>query len=186
MFRLAAAALAAALAVGPVAAQDDTKLKVKEGDKFPDVAVKVVQLDKALPDKKDAKEVKISDLKGKVVVVFFYPKAMTPGCTVESCGFRDAAKDFPKDVAIVGASADDTKLNQEFIDKEKLPYPLLCDTELSLIKALGVKMGKNNLAQRVTFVIDQEGVIKKIYAVQNPKIKEHPAEVLEVVKTLMN
>jgi peroxiredoxin Q/BCP len=183
MVRSLFAAAAACLAL-PALAQDDTKLKVKEGDKFPDVTVKVVQLDKALPDKKDAKEVKISDLKGKVVVVFFYPKAMTPGCTVESCGFRDAVKDYPKDVVVVGASADEPKLNQEFIDKEKLPYPLLCDTELGLIKALGVKMGKNNMAQRVTFIVDGEGTIKKIYAVQNPKIKEHPAEVLEFVKTL--
>jgi peroxiredoxin Q/BCP len=79
MTRLFAAAALAALVAGPAAAQDDSKLKVKEGDKFPDVAVKVVQLDKALPDKKDATEVKISDLKGKTVVVFFYPKAMTKG-----------------------------------------------------------------------------------------------------------
>jgi peroxiredoxin Q/BCP len=79
MTRLFAAAVATLVAVGPVAAQDDSKLKVKEGDKFPNVAVKVVQLEKALPDKKDAKEIKISDLKGKTVVVFFYPKAMTRG-----------------------------------------------------------------------------------------------------------
>jgi len=79
MTRLSAAAVLAALIAAPAAAQDDSKLKVKEGDKFPDVAVKVVQLEKALPDKKDAKEVKISDLKGKTVVVFFYPKAMTKG-----------------------------------------------------------------------------------------------------------
>ncbi len=184
MVRLLFAALFAGLVAGPAFAQDDSKIKVKEGDKFPDVAVKVVQIEKALPDKKDAKEVKISDLKGKIVVLFFYPKAMTPGCTVESCGFRDAVKDYPKDVVVVGASADEPKLNQEFIDKEKLPYPLLCDTDLSLIKQLGVKMGKNNMAQRVTFVIDGEGTIKKIYPVQNPKIKEHPAEVLAFIKTL--
>ena len=79
MTRLFAAAALATLVAGPAAAQDDSKLKVKEGDKFPDVAVKVVQLDKALPDKKDATEIKISDLKGKTVVVFFYPKAMTKG-----------------------------------------------------------------------------------------------------------
>jgi thioredoxin-dependent peroxiredoxin len=181
MIRALFAAAVAGLLAAPAVAQDD-KLKVKEGDKFPDVAVKVVQIEKALPDKKDAKEVKISDLKGKIVVVFFYPKAMTRGCTVESCGFRDAVKDYPKDVVVVGASADDTKLNQEFIDKEKLPYALMCDTDLSLIKALGVKMAKNDMAQRVTFIVDGEGTIRKIYTVQ--KIQEHPAEVLAFVKTL--
>jgi thioredoxin-dependent peroxiredoxin len=182
MTRLYAAAVLAALVAGPAVAQDD-KLKVKEGDKFPDVAVKVVQLDKALPDKKDASEVKISDFKGKVVVVFFYPKAMTQGCTVESCGFRDALGDFPKGVAVVGASTDSTDLNKQFIDKEKLTYPLLSDTELSLVKALGIKNAKNTMAQRVTFVVDGEGTIKKIYP--QVGVKEHPKQVLEYVKTIV-
>jgi peroxiredoxin Q/BCP len=167
---------------GLALAQDDSKLKVKEGDKFPDIAVGVVQGDKALPDKKDIKEIKISDLKGKTVVVFFYPKAMTSGCTVESCGFRDELKNFPAGTVIVGASADTTELNQKFIEKEKLPYALLCDTEMKLIKQLGIKSAKGNVPQRLTFVIDGEGTIKKIYPQVN--VKEHPKQVVEYVKTL--
>src|SRR5262245_8383908 len=183
MSRLLAVAALAGFLAAPAIAQDDSTLKVKEGDKFPDIAVKVVQIEKALPDKKDAKEVKISDLKGKTVVVFFYPKALTKGCTIESCGFRDAAKDYPKDVVIVGASIDDPKLNQEFIDKEKLTYTLLCDTEQSLVKSLGIR-NANGMAQRVTFVVDWEGTIKKIYAVQGAHITEHPKAVLEFVKSI--
>ena len=81
-----------ALALGVATSfADDTKLKVKEGDKFPSVELTAVQADKV---KKDTKTLSIDDLKGKNVVVFFYPKAMTPGCTVESCGFRDALADF--------------------------------------------------------------------------------------------
>lgn len=182
MVRLFCAAVFAGLVAAPAFAQDDSKIKVKEGDKFPDVAVKVVQLGKALPDRKDNKDVKISDLKGKVVVVFFYPKAMTSGCTVESCGFRDELANFPKNVVIVGASTDAPELNQQFIDKEKLTYPLLCDTELSLVKALGIKSAKNTMAQRVTFVVDGEGTIKKIYP--QVGVKEHPKQVLEYVKTI--
>src|SRR5687767_11274644 len=91
--RFASAVLVAAFAA--TAAADDTKLKVKAGDKFPNIPLTAAQADKV---KADAKELSIADLKGKVAVVFFYPKASTPGCTVESCGFRDLQKEFPEDV----------------------------------------------------------------------------------------
>lgn len=168
-----------ALAFGISAYADDTKLKVKEGDKFPSVELKAVQAETV---KKDATTLSIDDLKGKTVVVFFYPKAMTPGCTVESCGFRDILADFPKDTVILGASADDAKLQQQFIDKEKLTYPLLCDTELKLIRALGIESPRGKVPQRVTFVVDKEGTIKKIFPQVTPKV--HAKEVLDFVKTL--
>lgn len=176
--RALVASLSLAFVVSAVSA-DDSKLKVKEGDKFPSVEVAAVQLGNV---KKDAKSIKIDDLKGKNVVVFFYPKALTPGCTVESCGFRDILAEFPSDTVILGASADTPEKQNEFIAKEKLTYPLLCDTDLKLIKALGIQAAKGNVPQRVTFVVDKTGTIKKVFPQVSPKV--HAKEVLDFVKTL--
>jgi peroxiredoxin Q/BCP len=180
MLRLASVVALLGLCVSASLA-DDSTLKVKVGDKFPDVALPAAQVEK-LPGKKPGDKVSVADLKGHTVVVFFYPKALTKGCTIESCGFRDITADFPKDVVILGASADGTALNQKFIDTEKLPYPLLCDTDLKLIKALGIQSPKGKLAQRVTFVVGKDGKIAKIYDKVTPK--DHPKEVLEFVKTV--
>jgi peroxiredoxin Q/BCP len=184
MFRLAARAVAFAAAValaGATTLADDTTLNVKAGDKFPVVALEAAQIDKL--KLKDKKTVSVEDLKGKVVVIFFYPKALTKGCTVESCGFRDAIKDFPENVVVIGASGDDMKLQQKFIDEHSLPFPLLCDTELKLIKALGILSSPTGKTpKRVTFVVDKDGKIAKIYDKVAPAT--HPKEVLEFVKTL--
>ncbi len=168
----------ALLFLAGAALADDSKLKVKVGDAFPDAAVKATMIDQI---KKDAKEVSIKDLKGKIVVVFFYPRAMTSGCTVESCGFRDLAKDFPEGVVLLGASNDPVDKNQQFNEKEKLPYPLLCDTENTLINALGINAGK--AAQRKTFIVDKEGKIAKIY--ETVSVKDHPKAVLADVKEML-
>jgi thioredoxin-dependent peroxiredoxin len=173
-------ALLLVCALAPFAFADDSKLKVKVGDAFPDHAVKATMIDQI---KKDAKEVSIKDLKGKVVVVFFYPRAMTSGCTVESCGFRDIAKDFPEGSVILGASNDSVEKNKEFNDKEKLPYPLLCDTEGKLIKDLGIQSAKGNAAQRLTFIVGADGKIAKIYDKVN--VKDHPKEVLAEVNAML-
>lgn len=178
--RLAALAAVAVLSGALAVRADDTKLNVKVGDKFPDVPLAAAQIDKI---KKDAKTVSIADLKGKNVVVFFYPKALTKGCTVESCGFRDLAKDFPADTVLVGASGDDQALQQKFIDEHKLPMALLCDTDLKLINSLGIRgTATGKTPKRVTFVVDKEGKIAKIYETVKPA--DHPKEVLEFVKTL--
>ncbi|MCE9566749.1 MAG: peroxiredoxin [Planctomycetes bacterium] len=183
-FALRAVAVATAVALaGATTLADDSTIKVKVGDKFPVVALEAAQIEKL--NLKDAKTVSIADLKGKTVVIFFYPKALTPGCTTESCGFRDVLKtdDFPKDVVILGASADDVPLQQKFIEKEKLTFPLLADKEMKLTKELGIVSPKNaKVTQRVTFVIDKEGKIAKIYDTVTPAT--HPKEVLEFVKTL--
>lgn len=89
---------------------------------------------------------------------------------------------FPKDVVVLGASNDGEKLQQKFIDTNGLNYPLLCDTEFALIKQLGIANAKTTAAQRVTFVIDKEGKIAKIFTVTD--IGGHPKDVLEFVKTL--
>jgi peroxiredoxin Q/BCP len=179
MLRLASSAALLGLMFTTAAFADDTVLKVKAGDKFPEVPLAAAQIDKV---KKDAKTVTIADLKGKVAVVFFYPKADTPGCTVESCGFRDKAKDFPEHVVLVGASTDDVIAQQKFIEKFKLPMPLLADTDSKLVKELGILNAKNSRAQRITFVVNKDGTIAKIYDKVTPK--DHPAEVLEFVKSL--
>ena len=132
---LAALAAVACVLASSAAPADDTKLNVKVGDKFPDVPLAAAQIEKV---KKDAKTVSIADLKGKTVVIFFYPKALTKGCTVESCGFRDIAGDFPENVVLLGASGDDVALQQKFIDTHKLPMALLADTDQKLIKELGI------------------------------------------------
>jgi peroxiredoxin Q/BCP len=181
-FTARAAAVAAALTMAVSISQaDDTMLKVKEGDKFPNVPLEAAQIDKL--KLKDAKTVSIDDLKGKVVVVFFYPKALTKGCTIESCGFRDIAKEFPENVVLLGASGDDMALQKKFIDTHMLPYPLLCDTKQELIKDLGILSSPTaTMSKRVTFVVDKDGKIAKIYSKVTPA--DHPKEVLDYVKTL--
>lgn len=182
MLRFAAFAVAVACALTASATADDTKLNVKEGDKFPDVPLAAAQIEKT-GVKKDAKTVSIADLKGKNVVVFFYPRALTPGCTTESCGFRDIAKDFPEGTVLLGASGDTVEKQQEFIDKHKLPMALLADTDLKLIKELGILGAANGKTpKRVTFVVGKDGKIAKIYEKVTPA--NHPKEVLEFVKGL--
>ena len=176
--RLAAVAAAAVLSASALAA-DDGKLKVKVGDAFPNVPLEASSIDKA---KGGAKTLGIEDLKGKNVVVFFYPRALTGGCTTESCGFRDLAKDFPADTVILGASNDKMDKQDEFTKKNSLPYALLCDVNSELIKALGILSPKGNAAQRVTFVVGKDGKIAKIYDKVTPA--KHPQEVLAFVKTL--
>ena len=177
LFACAAVALAAT-----VASADDSTLKVKVGDKFPSVDLGAAQIEKALPDAKDAKTLSIADLKGKTVVVFFYPKASTPGCTVESCGFRDIADKFPKGTVLIGASADAEAAQNKFIKEHKLPFALLCDTDSKLIKELGIESTKGKVPQRVTFLVDKDGKIAKVYTKVTPK--DHPAEVLKDVEDL--
>lgn len=177
--RWVAAVIAAGLFLSTALAQDNSKLKVKVGDAFPDVALKAAQVEKA-PGKKAGDTISVADLKGKPVVVFFYPRALTGGCTVESCGFRDLASKFPKDAVIIGASNDPVAKQQEFITKNMLPYPLLADTDDKLINALGISGGK--AAKRVTFVVDKEGKIAKIYDKVSPK--SHPDDVLKFVESM--
>lgn len=182
MFRTTVVAALTAGLIAAAHAQEPAAPKVKEGDPFPAVPLQAAQIEKAASGKAAADTLSIADLKGKTVVVFFYPKALTRGCTIESCGFRDAAEKFPKDTVIVGASADDKELQQKFIDEHKLPFALLCDTELKLIDALGIKSPRGNVAQRVTFVVDKDGKVAKVYTQVTPA--SHPGEVLKFVEGL--
>ena len=127
--------------------------------------------------------VTLSSLKGKRVVLYFYPRDNTPGCTKEACGFRDNYAQFQaKNTLIFGVSTDDTKSHQKFTEKFDLPFPLLCDVDAQVATAYesyGKKqmMGKEYMGIfRNTFVIDPEGKIEKIYLAV--KAEPHPAQVL--------
>ena len=127
--------------------------------------------------------VTLASLKGKRVVLYFYPRDNTPGCTKEACGFRDNYAQFQaKNTLIFGVSTDDAKSHQKFTEKFDLPFPLLCDVDAQVSTAYesyGKKqmMGKEYMGIfRNTFVIDPEGKIEKIYLAV--KAEPHPAEVL--------
>lgn len=127
--------------------------------------------------------IKLSDYKGKKLVLFFYPKASTPGCTAEACNLRDNYQTFQaKGYDILGVSADAAKAQQKFIDKYQLPFPLLADEDKSVINTYGVWgpkkfMGKKyDGIHRTTFVIDENGSIEEVIA--KVKTKDHAAQIL--------
>jgi thioredoxin-dependent peroxiredoxin len=146
---------------------------LNEGDKAPDIRLA-----------NDAGEpFQLSDLKGKRVVLYFYPKADTPGCTTESCEFRDDVKAFAKKGAVVvGISPDKPAAQAKFKQKYELPFTLLADEEKVAAKTYGVWKEKNMYGktvmgiERSTFVIGPDGKIEKIYG--KVKAKGHAAEVL--------
>jgi peroxiredoxin Q/BCP len=126
----------------------------------------------------------LGDYNGKKLVVFFYPKASTPGCTAEACDLRDNFERFKdSNYEILGVSADSAKRQANFIDKNKLPFPLLADEDKAVIDAFGVWgpkkfMGKEyDGINRTTFVIDESGVIEDV--ITKVKTKEHANQILE-------
>ncbi|MEI6499583.1 MAG: thioredoxin-dependent thiol peroxidase [Armatimonadota bacterium] len=135
-------------------------------------------------------EISLKDFVGKqAVVLYFYPKDMTPGCTTEACAFRDLQGDFAQAGAVIlGVSADSLESHAKFADKHELSFPLLSDLDAVVCQQYGVWKEKSNYGktylgiERTTFVVDQQGVIRKIY----PKVKvdQHADEVLEFVKSL--
>lgn len=119
--------------------------------------------------------VSLSDYKGKTVVLYFYPKDDTPGCTKEACSFRDNYSQYQgKDIAVFGVSKDDETSHKAFTDKFNLPFPLLADTDGSIINAYDVDGG--GYAKRVTYIIDGEGNISKVYSSINTET--HAADIL--------
>jgi peroxiredoxin Q/BCP len=159
---------------------------VKEGQKFPDVELPATQIEKVLPEKKGAKTLSLKDFHGKKnVVLFFYPKAMTKGCTVESCGFRDKLADFgPIDTVVLGISTDNIKAQEQFTEKEDLNFPLLADADRKVTELLGVMREGGKVSDRVTFVIDKQGVLRKVYTKVSPAT--HPKEVYDFIKENLN
>ena len=128
--------------------------------------------------------VKLTDYKGKKLVLFFYPKASTPGCTNEACDLRDNYQAFlAKGYEVLGASADSAKRQQNWINKHELPFPLLADETKEVINAFGIWgpkkfMGKEyDGIHRTTFVIDENGIIEDI--ISKVKTKEHTKQILK-------
>ncbi len=148
-----------------------TTLKV--GDKAPNFEVK----------NQNGEIVKLSDYSGKKLVLFFYPKASTPGCTAEACDLRDNYQMFlSKGYDVLGVSADSEKRQQNFINKNELPFPLLADEEKEVIQAYGVWGLKKFMGReyegiyRTTFVIDENGIIEDV--ISKVKTKEHAKQIL--------
>ncbi|HEY1663193.1 MAG TPA: thioredoxin-dependent thiol peroxidase [Verrucomicrobiae bacterium] len=128
-------------------------------------------------------KISLSDYKGRNVILYFYPKDDTPGCTKEACGFRDSFSDFKERGAVIlGVSTDSAKAHDKFIEKYKLPFPLLVDEDKKIVEAYGVWgektfMGRKYMGTlRVTFLIGPDGRIKSIWPQVKPE--EHAAEVL--------
>ncbi|HEY9750874.1 MAG TPA: thioredoxin-dependent thiol peroxidase [Allocoleopsis sp.] len=138
--------------------------------------------DFSLPDTQGS-IVRLSDLKGQRVVLYFYPRDNTPGCTKEACGFRDVYSDYQaQNVVVLGISTDDAKSHAKFTTKYQLPFPLLCDEDAAVAQAYGSYglkkfMGKEFMGvYRHTFVIDPNGRIEGIYRKVKPE--SHATEIL--------
>lgn len=147
---------------------------LKKGDKAPDFS----GIDQ------DGKAHKLSDYKGKKVVLFFYPKANTPGCTNEACDLRDNYERFvSNNYELIGVSGDNQKAQAKFRDKYELPFPLLADENKDVIHAFGVWGPKKFMGReyegihRTTFIIDEEGIIEEV--IEKVKTKEHAAQILK-------
>ena len=132
----------------------------------------------------NGESVSLKDLRGRKVVLYFYPKDDTPGCTKEACSFRDAYSKFKKqDITVLGVSPDKEASHKKFVTKYQLPFTLLADTDHSIAEAYGVWgekkfMGRTYLGvHRTTFLIDEKGKIRKIF--EKVKPEDHASEVLE-------
>jgi len=152
-----------------------------------------VQLDKKIPDMEiritGDKQARLSDYLGKTLVLYFYPKASTPGCTQEGLDFREAIARFRRQsTVILGASRDSLKAQENFKAKQDFPFDLASDPEETLCKAFDVIKEKNMYGRKVlgiersTFLIDSTGVLRQAW--RKVKVKDHVEEVLEAVKAL--
>lgn len=141
-------------------------MALKEGDKAPEI----------LGINQDGQELHLSDFKDKKLILYFYPKDNTPGCTAEACSFRDSYQDLLNaGYAVVGVSKDSEKSHKGFIEKKELPFPLISDADLKLQEQFGVWREKKMAGRtymgtvRTTFVINEDGIIERIIEKVNTK-----------------
>ena len=153
-------------------------MALQNGSKAPDFSV----------NDENGQMVRLSDLKGKKVVLYFYPKDMTPGCTAEACDLRDNYKVLLKQgYEVLGVSTDNEKSHKKFIEKEKLPFRLLADTDKKLHEAYGTWVeksmyGRNYMGTaRKTFIINEQGVIEDI--IEKVDTKNHTSQILNKNRT---
>jgi len=148
-------------------------MKLKAGDKAPQFEGK----------DQNGNTINLADLKGKKVVLYFYPRDNTPGCTAEACNLRDNYSELQKaGYVIYGVSSDDEKSHQKFIEKQSLPFDLLADTDKTIHEQYGTWVEKSMYGKkymgtaRVTFLIDENGIIEKV--IEKVKTKDHTAQIL--------
>lgn len=156
----------------------ETTRKIAEGDIAPDFTT----------TDQSGTEHSLADYRGRQVVLFFYPKDMTPGCTIEACDFRDNHQRIVDAGGVVfGVSADSAASHRKFVAKHDLPYPLLVDDDHEICEAYGAWVGKKMFGkefkgvQRRTVVIDGDGTIRKIFP--KVKVEGHVDEVLDVLSS---
>lgn len=145
------------------------------GDKAPEILGKDEQ----------GREIRLSDFKGKKLVLYFYPKDMTSGCTTEACNLRDHIDELDAaGYAVLGASVDDEKSHQKFIAKHELPFPLIADTDKQLVEKFGVWGEKSMYGRkyfgtfRTTFIINEDGIVERIIGPKKIKTKTHAEQIL--------
>ncbi len=148
-------------------------MALEPGDKAPDFTV----------NDQDGNPVSLSDYKGKKVVLYFYPRDNTPGCTAEACNLRDNYPALQKDgYEILGVSTDDEKSHSKFIEKQQLPFKLLADTEKEIHEKYGTWVEKSMYGRkymgtaRKTFLIDENGKIERV--IEKVKTKDHTSQIL--------
>lgn len=151
--------------------------ELKEGQKAPDFTSK----------DQNGNDVSLGQFAGKKVVLYFYPKDDTPGCTAEACDFRDNYQGLTaKGIVVLGVSVDDEKSHQKFVTKHSLPFTLVADTDKKIVEAYGVWGEKNMYGKkymgtnRTTFIIDEKGIIQHI--ITKVDTKNSTAQVLELLK----
>ena len=145
------------------------------GDKAPEI----------LGQDENGNVIKLSDYAGKKVVLYFYPKDSTPGCTNQACNFRDNYAELrAAGYEVIGVSVQDGKSHKKFIEKNNLPFPLIADTEKVLNEAFGVWGEKSMCGRkyfgtfRTTFIINESGIIERIITPKEVKVKEHASQIL--------
>lgn len=149
-------------------------IKLKEGDRAPEFVGQI----------QDGSEIKLSDYKGKKVVLYFYPKDNTPGCTAQSCDLRDNYEKLKNEgYEVLGVSSDSAKSHQKFIDKFQLPFDLIVDEDLKIHDLFGTWGEKQMYGRkymgtfRSTFIIDENGIIDEV--IQKVKTKTHTEQILK-------
>ena len=148
------------------------------GDKAPEI----------LGKDENGREIKLSDFAGRKLVLYFYPKDSTSGCTAEACSFRDNYSVLRKQgYEVIGVSVQDEKSHKKFIEKNNLPFPLIADMENKLVEQFGVWGEKSMYGRkyfgtfRTTFIINEEGIIEKIFLPKEIKTKIHAEQILDKV-----